>query len=53
MSLFRGSMRTHINGHKELSEHADIITLVPEKVAIPLYFGTEMNPQILVQPAAL
>ena len=50
MSLFRGSMRTHINGHKELSEHADIITLVPEKVAIPLYFGTEMNPQILVQP---
>ncbi len=49
MSLFRGSMRTHINGHKELSEHADIITLVPEKVAIPLYFGAETDPQIFVQ----
>ena len=48
MSLFRGSMHTCINGNKELTEHADIITLNPEKVSIPLYLGTDMNPEILV-----
>lgn len=49
MSLFRGAMRTHMNGHKELTEHAEVITLNPDKVSIPLYFGADMNPEILVQ----
>ncbi|MGN1343040.1 MAG: RnfABCDGE type electron transport complex subunit C, partial [Traorella sp.] len=49
MSLFRGTMRTHLDGHKDLSEHKDVITLNPSKVAIPLYAGAQTNPEVLVQ----
>ncbi len=49
MSLFRGPMRTHLNGHKELSEHSEVVVLNPDKVAIPLFAGRDTNPQILVQ----
>lgn len=48
MSLFRGRMRTHLDGHKDLSEHAEVVTVNPAKVSIPLYFGTETNLDICV-----
>lgn len=49
MSLFRGSMRTHLNGHKDLTEHGEVLTLKPEKVSIPLFAGGDTNPEILVK----
>lgn len=47
MSLFRGAMRVQMKGHKELTEHKNIITIHPQTVAIPL-FGSDPNPEIFV-----
>ena len=49
MSLFRGAMRVHLDGHKDLTEHKDVISINPSKVAIPLFAGAQTNPEILVQ----
>lgn len=49
MSLFKGPMRAHLNGHKDLTEHVDVVTLNPAKVSIPLFAGADTNPEILVQ----
>ena len=49
MSLFRGAMRVHLDGHKDLTEHKDVISINPSKVAIPLFAGAQMNPQIFVE----
>lgn len=49
MSLFKGPMRNHIDGHKELTEHKEIVSVKPSIVAIPLFAGFDPNPEILVQ----
>lgn len=49
MSLFRGPMRAHLEGHKELTESKSVITIHPQTVAIPLYAGADMNPEIFVE----
>lgn len=48
MSLFKGSMRVHLDGQKELTEHKDIVVVQPTQVAIPLFAGADTNPNILV-----
>ena len=50
MSLFLGHMRHHIPGRKELTEHNEVISLMPKKeVYIPLVAGNNTNFDILVQ----
>ena len=49
MSLFKGPMRQHIPGHKELSDHVDIMEVkAGSKVFIPLICGPSVNLEILV-----
>lgn len=48
MSLFKGPMRTHLNGHKDLTEHGEVVSLNPSKVSVPLFAGADTNPEILV-----
>ena len=49
MSLFKGPMRTHLNGHKDLTEHKELVEVKPGKsVYIPLYAGAATNPKVLV-----
>ena len=50
MSLFKGPMRQHIQGHKELTEHVEAQELkAGEKVYIPLFCGASTNLEVLVQ----
>ena len=50
MSLFKGPMRQHIPGHKELSDHVDIMEVkAGSKVYIPLICGPSVNLEILVK----
>ena len=50
MSLFKGPMRQHIPGHKELSDHVDIMEVkAGSKVFIPLICGPSVNLEILVK----
>lgn len=50
MSLFKGSMREHLNGHKDLTEHKELVDVKPGKtVYIPIYAGVATNPKILVK----
>ncbi|MGM9946829.1 RnfABCDGE type electron transport complex subunit C [Floccifex sp.] len=50
MSLFLGPMRHHIPGKKELSDHKDILNLLPKKeVYLPLIAGNNTNFNVLVQ----
>ena len=50
MSLFKGPMRQHIPGHKELSDHVDILQVKAGKeVYIPMVSGACMNLDILVK----
>ena len=49
MSLFRGAMRQHIQGHKELTEHVDILDVkAKECVYIPMVQGPSTKLDILV-----
>lgn len=49
MSLFRGAMRQHIQGHKELTEHVDILNVkANECVYIPMVQGPSTKLDILV-----
>lgn len=49
MSLFKGPMREHIPGHKELSDHVDIKEVkANNKVYIPLICGSSVNVDVLV-----
>ena len=48
MSLFKGPMRNHLNGHKELTEHKEAVVYNPKTVYIPLFAGFDPNPKILV-----
>ena len=49
MSLFRGPMREHLNGQKELTEHKDLVVVEPAKeVYIPIFAGAATNPKVLV-----
>lgn len=50
MSLFKGPMRMHIPGRKELTEHVDVETLKwKEKVYIPLICGKSTDLEIFVK----
>ena len=49
MSLFKGPMREHINGHKDLTEASELFVVDPGKtVSIPLFAGAAQNPKVLV-----
>ena len=51
MSLFLGSMRQHIPGHKELTEKSEVLHLMPKQnVYIPLVHGrsTDKDFNVLV-----
>ncbi len=49
MSLFLGSMKHHIPGKKELTEHGEVVRLLPKKEAyIPLIAGRTTDFDILV-----
>lgn len=48
MSLFKGPMRVHLNGQKELTEHKETVVLKPSVVSIPVTAGYDPNPTILV-----
>lgn len=48
MSLFKGPMREHLNGQKELTEHKETVVLKPSVVYIPVTAGYDPNPNILV-----
>ncbi len=50
MSLFKGRMRQHIPGHKDLTKHKDVLDVKPgKKVFIPLYAGHSTNFELLVK----
>ena len=50
MSLFKGPMRQHIQGHKELTEHVDILEIKAGNcVYIPMLSGASTNLEMLVQ----
>lgn len=50
MSLFLGPMRTHIPGHRDLTNRSDVKALMPkEKVYIPLCTGNNTDYEVLVQ----
>lgn len=50
MSLFKGAMRQHIKGHKELTEHEDVLELKDTKcVYIPLLSGPSTNLDVFVK----
>ena len=50
ISLFKGPMRQHINGHKDLSDHGDIKAVKAGKeVKIPLYATHSANFDVLVK----
>ncbi len=50
MSLFKGAMRQHIDGHKELTEHEEVLQLnANESVYIPLISGPSTNLDVLVK----
>lgn len=49
MSLFKGSMRQHIQGFKDLTDHIDILEVKAGKqVFIPLFAGHSSNFELLV-----
>ncbi len=50
MSFLKGPMRIHLNGHKELTAHKEVLSIQPtQKVYIPLICG--LNPiEVLVKP---
>lgn len=49
MSLFYGPMRQHIDGHKELTEHEEIVQVKAGKqVFIPLFANHSQNFELLV-----
>lgn len=53
MSLFKGEMRQHIPGFKELSEHETVMEIMDTpKVYIPLIVGPSTNVQVLVETGA-
>ncbi|MEG0077291.1 RnfABCDGE type electron transport complex subunit C [Anaerorhabdus sp.] len=47
MSFIIGPMRKHVNGHKELTSHNEVVNLSPNTVAIPLVSGA-MTADLLV-----
>ena len=50
MSLFKGPMRMHIRGHKELTEHVDYEKIeAKEKVYIPLICGKSTDLELFVK----
>ena len=50
MSLFKGRMHQYIPGHKDLTEHKDVLDVKPgKKVFIPLYAGHSTNFELLVK----
>lgn len=50
MSLFRGQMRQHLDGHKGLTERKDIVVLQPDEfVWIPLYASHSKEFDLLVK----
>lgn len=50
MSLFLGKMRQHINGHKELSEHKDVVKVdAGKEVLIPLFATHSTNFDVFVK----
>ncbi|MEF9967453.1 MAG: RnfABCDGE type electron transport complex subunit C [Longicatena sp.] len=50
MSLFKGPMRQHIQGFKDLSDHIDIMEVKAGKeVSIPLICGPSTNLEVLVK----
>lgn len=50
MSLFKGPMREHLNGHKDLTEHKELIEVLPGKeVYVPIFAGAATNPKVLVK----
>ena len=50
MSLLVGPMQQHLNGHKELTDHADVVEISPDKqVLIPLVCYGSMELEVLVK----
>lgn len=50
MSLFKGPMRQHIQGYKDLTDHIDIMEVKAGKeVYIPLICGSSVNLELLVE----
>lgn len=50
MSLFKGPMRQHIQGYKDLTDHIDVMEVKPGKeVYIPLICGPSVNLDLLVK----